>query len=328
MAPTADSSGASSPEPPPWLNALSGFLDRFREAIAPLVNAARQYFEGLDAIADTFRCLMPLGAEGWALSTYGLVAAPEAHRDAAAQMPALTKSCTILEEGWSDPEAQLAICRLVPYVYPPDQRPIALRRQQLLERASEHHTAGRYEEAVLLLYSQLDGIFQDKADAGGEQAFARLFSRRPVKHDGGQAKQFTDLVRDSDTMTGTEEEFYLVVRDAMTEGVNATTLEDNPSRHGVLHGRVLGYGNRRRSAQAFAFLAASVELLIALQGQPMVTDEEGNAVAFEDTPEGLNFILLTVAFSPVRSVFIVNRSKGKNLLVAVDDEQDNTPGAA
>jgi hypothetical protein len=66
---------------------------------------------------------------------------------------------------------------VVPYVYPPEQRRVALRRQELLERASLRFSEGLYEEAVLLTYSQLDGMFRDIALARGDEAFTRLFAK-------------------------------------------------------------------------------------------------------------------------------------------------------
>jgi hypothetical protein len=305
---------------------LRDFLRDLSKAAEPLIGALKTYYSGLEGAAEIFRELLPLGTEGWALSTFGMIVAPAAHRRAADRMashPAQAQE--ELEAGWSDESARRQVSSLVPYVYPPEQRALAERRQELLDRASEHYTNGSYEEAVLLVYSQLDGIFQDKADAGGEKAFAKLFSRAPVQGAAGDnVRQFADLVADSESMAGTEDEFFLIVRDAMTESVKMTTLEDHPSRHGVLHGRVLGYGTRRRAAQAFAFLTACLELLLVLDEDISMTKAEAFETDLEDLPEGLKFILFAQLALPVRSVYLYGRDR--DLLVAEVDEPKEGAG--
>lgn len=129
-------------------------------------------------------------------------------------------------------------------------------------------------------------------------------------------------------MIGTEREFFLAVREGMTENLERTTLKDHPSRHGVLHGRVLGYGTRRRAAQAFAFLAACLELLVAswADEQPL-TDEEADAPA-DGLPPRLTFILAATLAQPVRAVYVANGRDGKDLLITevVDRIEGDEPG--
>jgi hypothetical protein len=301
-------------DPLPWPHRLRAYLDRVAEALAPAIEVARQYYGGLVGIADVFRALLPLGPRGWAISTYGMMIAPEAHRDAADAMADPDGAEAHLEDGWSQADAHRAVLDLVPYVYPPEQRALAVRRQELLARASENFQSGRYEEAVLLIYSQLDGIFQDAASQLGKQGFRRLFES------GGAAREFAKLVDQAEVMSGTEEEFFLLVRHAMSKPVKTTTLADHASRHGVLHGRVLGYGTKRRAAQSFAFLAAALEILIALHEEVPMTDEEAETVPIEDVPAGLQFILLAMAVSPVRGIYLANRDSGKDLLLAAEQK--------
>jgi hypothetical protein len=283
-------------------------LNAAADSLAPLYEAAQRYYEHLDRIARDLDQLVPLARRGWALSVFGLLMAPNAHERAAAVASTDEEQASDdLLDGWSDPSAQLLACSLVPYVYPPEQRPLATRRQELLDRAVEHFREGRYEEVVLLIYSQLDGIFQDKADEVGVEAFGRLFSRRPVPGTGSE--QFEDLVGRSETVLADEESFFLLIRDAMTTGIDRSTLLDHPSRHGVLHGRVLGYGTRLRAAQAFAFLAASMELLAALEDDVPLTDEEAAETELGELPIGLKFRLHALIHAPVRSVFVANRDR-------------------
>jgi hypothetical protein len=116
-------------------------------------------------------------------------------------------------------------------------------------------------------------------------------------------------------MIGTEEEFFLAVREGMTEDVRETTLDDHPSRHGVLHGRVLGYGTRRRAAQTFAFLAGCVELLVITAGDDLGLTEEELDMPADELPAGTHFILAAQLAAPVRAVYIQNFRNGKDLLV-------------
>jgi hypothetical protein len=286
-------------------------------SLAPIIDAAQRYYTHLDRVARDLEHLIPLARRGWALSVFGVLMAPAAHERAAAVAPIdEEQAASELLSGWSDPAAQMLACSLVPYVYPPDQRALASRRQELLERAVEHFRAGRFEEVVLLIYSQLDGIFQDKADELGNDAFTRLFSRKPVP--GKSSEQFTDLVARSETVLGDEASFFLLIRDSMTAGVDTSTLDDDPSRHGVLHGRVLGYGTQQRAAQAFAFLAASMELLAALEDDVPLTPQEESATDLDALPLGLHFRLHALLHAPVRSVFVANRDRA--LAFAADDE--------
>jgi hypothetical protein len=126
-------------------------------------------------------------------------------------------------------------------------------------------------------------------------------------------------------MISTEHDFYLLVREGMTSGIDTTTLDDDTSRHGVLHGRVLGFGTRRRAAQAFAFLATSLELLVASYEVVPVTDEE-NRAKHADMTLGMEFILSAKAYLPVRTIYLtMGRDRGQDVLVTVDDPGPQPP---
>jgi hypothetical protein len=114
-------------------------------------------------------------------------------------------------------------------------------------------------------------------------------------------------------LVSTEDEFFLLVRELMTESITETTLEDRPSRHGVLHGRVLGYGTRRRAAQSFAFLAGCLEILVASYEQLPLSRHEAHEVPTSETPFGLALILQAMAFLPVRSVYLNSQRSGHDV---------------
>jgi hypothetical protein len=285
--------------------------------ISVIAAAAAPYFESLIAIAGGFRALTPMAQDGWAISTYGFMLAPEQHRDAAAAMPCEPQHATeLLVAAWSDPDVQRQVCELVPYVYPATNREFALARQRLIARSVDRFAEGLYEEAVLLVYSQLDGIFQDKADELGDDAFARVFSRRPAD---ASSVEFRDIVLGSGSMVGVDEDFYLAVRSGLTESVRVSTLDDRASRHGVLHGRVLGFGSQQRAAKAFAFLAASLELLVAVQGEVPMTDAEAMALS-PDGPPGLRVLVQAQLFSPVRAVYMATGGQPPTLALTADPQ--------
>lgn len=297
---------------------LSEFRRILGEALAGFTAAAVGYFDHMSEVADTFRRLMPLGREGWAISTIGVTLSPEAHR-AAALADDVHEAEAILQECWSDPDVQRSVCSVVPWVYRVEDRRLAERRRDLLLRASQRYADGLYEEAVLLIYSQLDGMFRDRADEG-EEAYSRLFSKRRVGGPAGAARQFVDIVAESNTMLATEQEFFLMVRESMTAPVSETTLGDHPSRHGVLHGRVLGYGTRTRAAQAFAFLATCLEMLVASRDRLPMTRDEAHHTPVHDAPDGLRVLLRAKSYSPVRSVYLALPNIDRDVLVASNQE--------
>jgi hypothetical protein len=300
------------------LTLSEGIWQRARSGLASIVDAAARAYADLNDRAVVFRMLVPVAREeGWALSTYGMMVAEQSHRDAAASMPDIARAASLLEEAWSDRARRLLICSLALYAYPVEMRPIAERRSELLTRASERFDDGLYAEAVLLIYSQLDGMFHDRADESGEAAFAHVFKKRPLRED---VRNFKDIVSETGTMVGTEDDFFLGVRAAMSANVSATTLDDHPSRHGVLHGRVLGFDNRRRASQAFAFLAGGLEVLIASRDQLPLTHEEKHGTLYSESAPGLRFVIQTRMYQPVRSIYMMTRTaSAKPVFLAMPD---------
>jgi hypothetical protein len=109
-------------------------------------------------------------------------------------------------------------------------------------------------------------------------------------------------------MIGVEPDFFLAARDALIARADVTTLEDGASRHGVLHGRVLGYDNRRRAAQAFAFLAGCMEILVSSREDVPMTHKEAHQTAVLDADPALQFIVRLPLHTPVRSVYLANKA--------------------
>lgn len=301
------------------------FLDRLKRFVQPVLDGLAQYGASLQEQAEVFRGLVPLGAHGWTISTYGVILALDAHRAAAGHAATdLEAADGTLEELWSDGELRRLVCSLVVYVYEPEDRELAERRRDLLLRAAERFDEGMYAEAVLLVYSQLDGLFADRAEAEGERAFAHLFKK--YKPRDPEVRQFTDIVQASESMISTEHEFFLAVRELLSANVTETTLGDHPSRHGVLHGRVLGYDNRRRAAQAFAFLAGCIELLVASRDGVPMTRAEAHETPFSQAPPELRFLILTRSRSPVRGVYLSLRAAEQRRTMLIATRDTSSPG--
>lgn len=302
---------------------IVAFGERLEVAFEPVVRLVRGYYAGMEAVANDLLALTPLAKHGWALSTFGIVLSPELHRAAAERVRSSPIDASeLMIEAWSEKDAQRRLAAIVPYLYSPDRRAIGERRRELFERAVDHYEHGRFEEVVLLVYSQLDGLVRDAADAEDMGAVKLLFSRPRSSAQG--ADQFKELVARADSVLADEHDIFLSIRDVMTDGVKTTTLEDNPSRHGVMHGRVLGYGTKLRAAQSFAFLAATIELLVALHAE----DEDFPMLGETDPPldeadEGLLFLLFMTLYAPVRAIYVA----GRDGTVALVRDQDSTRAA-
>jgi hypothetical protein len=158
--------------------AIQGFFSRVSKAAEPILTALAQAYADLQQQAELFRDLKKVTVDGWTISTFGVIAARAGHREAA-EAVALDEASRLLEQTWSDSDLRRLMCSLVRYVYPAEQRAIADRRRELLLRACDRFDEGLYAEAVLLVYSQLDGTFQDRADEEGDEAFRRLLADAP-----------------------------------------------------------------------------------------------------------------------------------------------------
>jgi hypothetical protein len=116
------------------------------------------------------------------------------------------------------------------------------RRSALVKEAWANHLDGRYASAAALVLTQVEGIVMD---ATGGRPF---FSRRGTKA----------AVRDESTIAGLPAALPSL-RDLFTEPVSVTAADGSLSRHGVLHGRELGFGTEVYSAKVFCLLACVME---------------------------------------------------------------------
>jgi hypothetical protein len=128
---------------------------------------------------------------------------------------------------------------------------IARERALLIDEALALHKEGRYAAVVPIVLAQMDGIANDMS--------ARSFFTR---RNGQSAAQVTD-----DTTLAGHPETLLALSQMMTEGCPTTETTGRLLRHGILHGRELGYGTRENATKAFAALLALI-----VWAQPVARD--------------------------------------------------------
>lgn len=112
-------------------------------------------------------------------------------------------------------------------------------RKDLLMAAFEDHKAGRYHASVPVVLAQVDGITHDLVN----QTFYRRGRKRTLQA--------------TETIVG-DPEGLAALSDLVSVSRSSTTGDQIgiPYRHGILHGRDLGYANRLVSTKSFALLIA------------------------------------------------------------------------
>jgi hypothetical protein len=118
-----------------------------------------------------------------------------------------------------------------------------LQRSRLVEKALNHHNNGAYEAAVPIVLAQVDGIVSDLTD--------------PPRDFFGKQRKATHLV-DTTTIAGLPQGLQ-PLRLLFSEDMKETGATGMLSRHGILHGRELGYDTKINSTKAFVLLLAIIE---------------------------------------------------------------------
>lgn len=122
---------------------------------------------------------------------------------------------------------------------------IGEKRWQLIHRARNLHVGRNFDAAVPLILNAIEGLVAD-SEAG------KLFFT-------ANDKRMIDTIEPT-TLVGMGCSLR-VLHDLYTRGVNQTTTECVMSRHGIMHGRVLGYGTPVASAKCWTLFDAVVEIL-------------------------------------------------------------------
>jgi hypothetical protein len=114
-------------------------------------------------------------------------------------------------------------------------------RSRLLRLAAEDYLAGRYHASTPVVLAQIDGLVADVAG-------------RPVFND---IKKIAPKLVVWDSISATEGGLPELFRTFASPRYKTTDdMLDVPYRHGILHGRDLGYANRTVAAKAWAALFA------------------------------------------------------------------------
>lgn len=120
---------------------------------------------------------------------------------------------------------------------------VFMRRWELVDRALRHHQSGAYEASVPIVLAQADGIVWDLTDPP-----RGLFTAR-----GGRSH----LV-DEGTVAGVPEGLKPLSA-LFSEDMRKSGATGKLSRHGILHGRELGYDTLTNSTKAFVLLLAVID---------------------------------------------------------------------
>lgn len=122
---------------------------------------------------------------------------------------------------------------------------IGAARWRLIKNAQALHLVGNYDAAVPLILNAIEGLVAD-AQQG------KLFFT-------GNDQRMIDAIEPT-TLVGMTCSLR-VLHGVYKEGVTETTTDCVLSRHGIMHGRVLGYGTKVASAKCWTLFDAVVEIL-------------------------------------------------------------------
>jgi hypothetical protein len=205
----------------------------------------RSLLEGLESAATT------LAALGWIPFEYS---PQEAYMEAARLVEAgkIDEAEEVIVGRWNENDAislRLSVHRVrclyrvaTAEYHDPDEPDIGHARAVLINEAIENHRDGRFASAISIALAQIDGIVCDFS------AEAQPFFNRDRKTGAPRA-----TIVDADTLAGHPEALAALHR-LLTQKCPTTEMSGRLLRHGIMHGRELGFGNLRNSTQALAIL--------------------------------------------------------------------------
>jgi hypothetical protein len=225
--------------------AVGASLASFDESAANLASSVHN-------LAEAFDCL---GTHGWATTSGGAPLQQQAEAVELISVGKFDEANTLLCEGW-----EMLADRIVGQVAclhygDRELSDIAAARGELVSKAVSHHRNGAYEASILILLTQIEGIVMDLTGtptvAGGKYFY------RTKK--GASAT-------DEETVVGIDGALNHV-REWFCKPCKVTGFGGDLSRHGLLHGRQLGFDTRENSARCIALLGAVVEFARPLAEQ-------------------------------------------------------------
>jgi hypothetical protein len=215
------------------LGAPEGELDN-------LASLTRRVQRNMDDLERRLRLLAPLG---WLVFEGG---PDEAYQQAADLLEGGDSEAAerVLCDAWNEDRAALLRGPLHQvmdlYELPEDdalvEDTIPFERCQEIKEAVDLHLAGRYRGAIHISLAQLDGIAADCAENG-----RGLFARDGL------------TVTDNSTAVGHPANLAQMRR-LLTRHCPSTTRNGRLLRHGIVHGRELGYGTATNSTKALVTL--------------------------------------------------------------------------
>ena len=212
--------------------------------LAAIDNSQREAREGLAAL---MQAAILFGPFGWTAS--GRILKPSDYVEAVALWRSNPDEAAIdehLTRAWADP-------RWFRQSYGPlttlsgGHEPtldLLLVRNQLLDKARDHHDRGEYEASVLIVLSQIDGITLQFSET------KRGFFVGAKPH---------DFVDDS-TFAGMPEVLLPVWRHVIQSSYGPS-LSGAFQRHSIMHGQELAFGTEVNSTKAFALLGGVIDWL-------------------------------------------------------------------
>lgn len=152
----------------------------------------------------------------------------------------------ILVEGWNDDPVHLRFCETRLWgLGRADEGlgELCRPRATMVEKALKHHYAGAFEASVPIVLAQIDGLVLDMT----ENAAGFFIRKGNLNH-----------LRDTSTIAGVDEGLASL-QVVFGIGQEQTGATGGISRHGILHGRELGYDTLINSTKCFVLLLSVIE---------------------------------------------------------------------
>ena len=237
--------------------------DPLVQSVFVALGAPRDALEKMVHLSDEMRHLVtayerwaPLARIGWAVTE---MAHPDVYDRAADLLDdgKRAEADDVLEAFWNEPRrlefVALRILRIA--IFSEVRIEVGNRRHELVRLAVADHRAGRYHASIPVALAQTEGMLRDVLGTSPFQQPERLI--------------------DDDTRGG-HPEILKPIFEASRLTMHQTQLDDSdlfPPRHGILHGRALGYDNRRNSTKA---LLGCAEVATFCQARILALDESGD----------------------------------------------------
>ena len=230
-----------------WFDTNNRLLNRVYKAMGLDVSSIQAKVQDAKRLvsdqADALRVFAPLG---WAPTSKAPVSV---YRDALASLEAggtIEGAEAILLAGWNaDRRLRLAVMPIKAVAAGNDLlRPVVVARWSMIDRAVQHHEAGAYEASVPIVLAQIDGLVKDLT--GNDVSFFE--DNRRHEH----------LFESESWLFGLPESLRSI-RKLFSVNLPKSGTSGTLSRHGILHGRELGYDTKMTSTKAFVLLAAVLD---------------------------------------------------------------------